>query len=220
MFESALKKLKDLAFEEVPESTKAEPTQTIAPVLTVATITTPATGSVEFNSDEIPKKVDQLRSQIVPTSGPLFVFTSILNSLQAHIPNEATRFRAAVQAAAPQGVTSSLILTEIGKVLQGIQDNKTEFDRVRVTKFETEVTARRKKAEELQSQLEVKQQEIAQLLTQKDNLLKEADAAETKIKERSWQWEAARASLSDEFSDLDKKLTIYSDNKAQGAQPK
>lgn len=218
MFESALKKLKDLAFEEVPEPTKSEPAPVAAP-LTVATITTPATGSVEFNSDEIPKKVDQLRSQIVPTSGPLFVFTSILNSLQAHIPNEATRFRAAVQAAAPQGITSSSILAEIGKVLQGIQDNKTEFDRVRVTKFETEVTARRKKAEELQSQLEIKQQEIAQLLTNKDSLLKEAEAAETKIKERSWQWEAARASLTDEFADLDKKLSIYFD-KSQGAASK
>ena len=214
MFDSLLQKAKSFVVEDVPEAAPLKARPTVAPQ--------PApVQDVDFghqSSANVEPKVEELRTQLLPTSGPLVMFTSVLNSLQGAIPNEATRFRTAVQVLGAQGITLPLVSQEINTVLGKIEAHKNAAEEARARKYKERVTDKQVEIDKVEKQLEAKQAEIAQLILQKDTLQAEIQTSEAQIKERAWQWEAARATLSDKYNDLSKKLGIYFDNNSKATQ--
>jgi len=192
-----LSKLKGLVSEEIPdaapqvEKSFGRPTPTLTIKGSVAPVQDIDIGSI--NTATVSDKVIELRRQIVPAQGPLFVFISTLAALEPHISNEAVRFNAAIQTLAPQGITADSISASIASVFGGLEEHKVKTETARANKFKSQVTDKQVHASALTTQIEEMQKALGKLATEKERLEREVDEAANKIKERSWEWEKARA---------------------------
>lgn len=198
----------------VPAQTSYVPTGNGIPAYQPPTGIFPTAAVIAFD----PEKLKELREKVHPTSGPLIQFITTLQGLQQYIPDEITRFRAAANTLAGQGVTVNQIVAELNAVLERIESNRVAAETAKNRKYDTEVVARENRVSEIGKMIETKQAEITALMTERDQVYGEAQVAKGKIEEKWAGWEAVRQTLVAEYNDSMRKLQSYFANTTTGAK--
>jgi chromosome segregation ATPase len=153
---------------------------------------TPMMQGVQLNSADIDKfeaHFDKLFEQSNFAGPDYFEFCKMMETLEAHIPDENARISATFAALSIQGLTKQKLVETAEEYKKIIKSDKTKFESVLTAKSEVEVGQRKKKVEELEKKM-VANSEMIQKLT------KEISEAQTSI-----------AALKNEIMDQESKLS-------------
>lgn len=217
---SIFKQIRDAMFESTEETAQktTQPTPLTPPggnfgqsvsypnnvVLPMSVFPSPAT-LVTLDTE----KLNELRQKVHPTSGPLVLFITTLQSLQQYIPDEVSRFRAVANTLQAQNITVEQVVADINGVLTQIENNRVAAETAKNRKIEVEVTARENRVTEIGQMIEAKQAQIASLMEERNQVFNEAQTQKTNIDTKWSMWENVRQTLVAEYADSLRKLTSY-----------
>lgn len=148
-----------------------------------------------------PLDVSALRIKVAG-AGPTSVFASMLKSLAAYIPDEASRYKAAKEALIGQGITVPALSTDIGSILGRLDAECSGFEAAKAHKVETDVTARETKLTEIDSQ-------INQLKAERESVAVALVTAKQNIEKTEQNFMGAANALKSEYRDTLSKLKTF-----------
>lgn len=228
---SLMNSLKHLVIEEDPNAAQPEPTpvaqsqrasgipgipgipglpSTPAPALPVTFPTAIPNGTSDANLTAT--FVGKLREKFgtAPSAALLTQFTSTLESLAEAIPEEGSRFRAALKVLAKQnGVTSDQLTDAFNGLLSVLDSEAGKFSALVDKQKSQEVDARDTQVQQINAQIEGKNKEIEALMSQRDGIAMDIVAAKTKLGAATASFEGAVSSLKAEVGDSLQKMRIY-----------
>lgn len=174
-----------------------------------STISIPS-GSADVNLSA--DYVEKLRAKFVATStyALLTQFTATLESLSEAIPEEGSRFRAALKVLAKQtGVTVGQLTEAYNSLLTVLETESGKFQKSVEQRKVNELDARDQQVQSINQQIEGKNKEIQVLMEQRDGIAVDIVSAKTKLGAATASFEGAVSSLQAEVGDSLQKLRIY-----------
>jgi chromosome segregation ATPase len=145
-----------------------------------------------LNNDEIEKfekHFDQLMNDANLPGPDYFEFCKMMDALEAHVPEEKTRYAAVFASLSAQGLTKDKLVNSASKYKIVIQEDKTKFELAVNEKLKGEVDNRKSQLTELEKkiaennkQIKKLQQEITDAHGKMQLLTSEVDEKEKKIK--------------------------------------
>ena len=133
-----------------------------------------------------------------------------VEGLSEDIPSEGNRYRAAFKLLKSQAGVDIAKLTEAYKSLIGILDAEaTKFGKALEAQKATEVDSRESQVNSINAQIEQKNNEIGQLMNQRDEIATAIVDQKTKLGAAQASFEGAQTTLRSEINDQLTKLTIY-----------
>lgn len=147
---SLLKKLHDAVVEE------DAPVTDHATLVAARPSTIPSAQYVRVSSNDAPSNIqtsDEMRLKIAG-AGPANVFSATLKSLSNYIPDEASRYKAAKDMLAAQGVTPVTISADITSILARLDNECRNFESAKSSKETSEVATREARLNEIAAQIQ------------------------------------------------------------------
>lgn len=168
----------------VPEVVTAAPKPAMATPVVKAAV---ATGQLDAETQEY----QQILWNAVAAKGSAYnAFNDMLESFKEVIPDEKTRYKAALTAVNKQGVTTDQILKNITVLLSSLEDEYRKFEdaldqkQAQLTEKEKELPVKDEQIVELKKQIEETtnrlRQQIANLESEKVEIRRTVDAEKTK----------------------------------------
>jgi hypothetical protein len=137
-------------------------------------------------------------------------FAATIESLQEFIPEEGNRFRAALkQLQKTQGFDSTALSGAYQSLIGVLQAEATKFGQIISAQREQEISNREKGVSALQQQIELKNKEIADLMTQRDTVAGEIVVQKTKLDTAENTFEGAVNTLRGSIEDQLRKIQLY-----------
>jgi hypothetical protein len=179
-----------------------------------------ATAPVTADANLASQMAAKLREKFTasPYNAILSNFASTLTGLAEDIPEEGRRFRAALklqsnvtveQLTAAYQSLNEVLESEVGKFQQSVGQLQTK-----------EVTTREQQVQQIDTTIQTKNKEIADLMSQRDQINNDIIAAKQNIGAKVASFEGAVASLKSEVRDSIQKLAIYFPSPAASAAKK
>jgi hypothetical protein len=189
---SILQKLKESLLEDDDKPTASASSASARPVeralITPASIDWHPPQSV-YGPSQTPFVIDdELKAKVEPQSGPLVLFLATVQSLASFLPDEGSRYRAALAALAAQGITGSSLASEIKCALERINSEATKFTQAKGLKISKEIDDRTER-------IRVIEGNIHTLSAERDQLSKELKVAADQIEARAKHFEASAEHL-------------------------
>ncbi len=195
---SVLGYLKNMVIEEVPETSKAAP-----PLPPKPTIPVPSPESI----DPAIKKI--LEQEVQLAAHPAYSqFLSLSESMSTVIPDENTRFRAALAALAPQNIAIKDILFDVDECIQALDKKEREATAASAKARQARVGSREAELKNIRLTAARLQDELAK--ANADSARLEAELADEvrKIEETEAQFAAAITSYRKELNERKDRISF------------
>lgn len=206
--------LKSFIFEDEPTAPTpqaAPPTPAAAPVTGYAAPVAFAPTSVPIG--DTPNFVEVLRGHFPesPSHSLVEEFHATIESLADAIPEEGSRFRAALKVLGKRmpDLTADKLALAYQSYLAILQDQAQKFKTTIGSYQSKEIGARDEQIKIINTQIEAKNAEIKVLMDQRDGLAVDKSAAQTKANQNQVGFDGSVASLSNEINDRINKVKLY-----------
>lgn len=156
-----------------------------------------------------PAEREKIRSRVIPPSGSLVTFLATVKSLEAAIPDEATRVKAAASVLSAQGMTIERVLGELDAVQNNLIQETTRFNVAKGQKYAEEVTAREARCAEITKLIDAKSAEIAQLVAERDSVRAAGSSSQEAIEKRAFQFSMAIKDIASEYTNTATNLKRF-----------
>ncbi len=145
-----------VVLDEETEAEAPKPTHTAAPPATQPTLS--ATDLEKYE-----RHFEQLFEQANLPGPDYFEFWRTLDALEAHIPDETARIKAAFASLQVQGLDKAKLLSTAAQYRDVVLRDKANFEAAVAQKAEAEMATRQAERQRLQQENEARQRQIAQL---------------------------------------------------------
>jgi len=173
-------------------------------------VESPITLSTTVDANLTAKYVTKLRGQLAASSLPIITqFKTTVESLSEAIPEEGTRFRAALKVLGNQGVTADQLAAAFVSLRDVLTAEKQKFAASAEQGKAKEVDAREAQVTSINSNIESLNKQIETLMSQRDKLQNEIIAAKTTLAGAQASFEGATSTLDAEINDILQKMRIY-----------
>jgi len=205
-------------FVELPEKPVSTQTPTSTPEPAASTsLNFALSQSVPYNSpvssgvsdptlaENFGKKIQAAYSSS-PNYNQIVQFNENLSSLKDDIPEEGSRFRAALKVL---HVTPQQMVDAYQSLIGVIVNEDKRFSQAIEQQRENEIGSREQKVKEINSQIEAAQNQIKDLMSQRDTIATESVSFKTKYDTAETTFDGAAKSLEMGIQDILRKFNIY-----------
>lgn len=204
--------------EEDPKTTESTSSSNLPPAdLTIKHVATGTMASISRDDlDKFERHFDKLFDETNLPGPDYFEFMKMMETLEAHIPDEKARFAATFASLSIQGMTKDKLLQTAAAYLQVVEKDKAAFEKAAAAKAGQEIQTRQSIVKELEMKI-ASNSEMIQKLTKEiteaqgriTTLKKEVIDEEAKISNSKGGYNVAcQAMLGKITSDIEKIKTI------------